>query len=78
MLSLELSKKCKAFVKSHWGREGLQQAKERPVSWVRHTANPYLKALRRHRKNLPLIAVRGSINRIHLALSTEKKGAAHA
>ena len=72
MLNLELSKKCKAFVVAHWGTGGLQQVKERPVSWVRHEANPQLKVLRRKQKNIPLISVRGTINRIHLALSTEK------
>ena len=45
---------------------------ERPVSWVRHEANPHLKVLRRKQKNVPLIAVRGGTNRIHVALSTEK------
>ncbi len=78
MLTPELSKKCAAFVKSHWGKDGLKQVKERPVSWVRHEANPHLKQLRRKRKDLPLIAVRGTRNRIHLALSTEKKGRDHA
>ena len=78
MMSPELSKKCKQFVISHWGHDGLKQVKERPVSWVRHEANPHLKHLRRKRKNLPLIAVQGGINRIYLHLSTEKKGAAHA
>ena len=72
MLALELSKKCKAFVAAYWGRDGLEQVKERPVSWVRHEANPQLKLLRRKHKNVPLISVRGTINRIHLALSTEK------
>ena len=67
----ELSKKCKAFVKSHWGTDGLKQISERPVSWVRYQANPYLIKLRRKDKHLPLIAVRGSTNRIHLVLSTE-------
>lgn len=67
----ELSKKCEKFVLEHWGRKALKAVKERPVSWVRHEANPQLKLLRRKRKNLPLIAVRGSENRIHLALSTE-------
>ncbi|MBI3021539.1 MAG: hypothetical protein HYY90_04105 [Candidatus Omnitrophica bacterium] len=75
--SPELSKKCKQFVISHWGKDGLEQVMERPVSWVRHEANPHLKHLRRKRKDLPLIAVRGSTNRIHLALSTEKKGGRH-
>ncbi len=74
MLTPELSKKCKAFVKAHWGHDGLAQVKERPVSWVRHEANPHLKQLRRKQKKLPLIAVHGTANRIHLLLSTEKKG----
>ena len=71
MLSLELSKKCKAFVKSHWGPDGLQQIKERPVSWVLYEANPQLKLLRRKQKDVPLLSVRGSSNRIHVVLSTE-------
>ena len=75
MLNLELSKKCRAFVKSHWGKDGLKQVRERPVSWVRHEANPYLKLLRRKHQNVPLIAVRGETTRIVLALSTEKAGA---
>jgi hypothetical protein len=74
LLMPELSKKCKQFVISHWGKDGLEQVMERPVSWVRHEANPHLKHLRRKRKDLPLIAVKGTTNRIHLALSTEKKG----
>ena len=74
----ELSKKCKQFVVSHWGQDGLAQVKERPVSWVRHEANPQLKLLRRKQKNLPLIAVHGTVTRIHLALSTEKKRSSHA
>ena len=73
----ELSKKCKEFVVSHWGKDGLAQIMDHPVSWVRHEANPHLKQLRRKRKNVPLIAVHGSTNRIHLELSTEKKGAMH-
>ncbi len=77
MMTPELSKKCKEFVISHWGRGGLKQVKERPVSWVRHEANPHLKHLRRKRKNLPLISVEGGENRIYLHLSTEKKGATH-
>ncbi len=76
--SPELSKKCKQFVISHWGKDGLQQLMDRPVSWVRHAANPHLKQLRRRRKNVPLIAVRGTTNRIHLLLSTERKGTIHA
>ena len=78
MLSPELSKKCKAFVMAHWGKDGLSQVMERPVSWVRHEANPHLKHLRRKRKNVPLIAIEGKISRIHLALSTEKKDTQHA
>ena len=57
---------------AHWGKDGLEQVMERPVSWVRHEANPHLKLLRRKQKDVPLIAVRGDVNRIHLALSTEK------
>lgn len=75
MLNLELSKKCKAFVMAHWGTDGLKQVKERPVSWVRHEANPYLQVLRRKQKHLPLLSVRGTVNRIEVQLSTEKKGA---
>jgi hypothetical protein len=74
MLSAELSPKCKKFVLAHWGQDGLNQMKERPVSWVRHKANPQLKVLRRKRKNVPFIAVQGTVNRIHFKLSTEKKG----
>jgi hypothetical protein len=69
----ELSKKCKQFVISHWGKDGLEQVLERPVSWVRHEANPHLKQLRRKDKQLPLIAIEGTLNRIRLMLSTEKK-----
>lgn len=78
LLTPELSKKCKEFVVSHWGKDGLEQVLERPVSWVRHEANPHLKVLRRKQKHLPLILVLGGTNRIHLALSTEKKGVRHA
>lgn len=74
MLNAELSPKCKRFVVAHWGRGGLKQVTERPVSWVRHEANPHLKLLRRKRKDVPLIAVTATASRIHLALSTEKKG----
>ena len=70
----EVSKKCKAFVVAHWGKDGLTQVMERPVSWVRHEANPHLKQLRRKRKDIPLIAVRGMRNRILLELSTETRG----
>ena len=73
LLTPELSKKCKAFVISHWGKDGLTQVMERPVSWVRHEANPHLKQLRRKQKHVPLIAVRGTVNRIELALSTERR-----
>jgi hypothetical protein len=76
MLTPELSKKCEAFIKAHWGKDGLAQVMERPVSWVRHEANPHLKQLRRRKKkHLPLISIQGTVNRIHLQLSTEKKGA---
>ena len=78
LVTPELSKKCKQFVISHWGKDGLEQVMDHPVSWVRHEANPHLKVLRRKQKRLPLIAVRGEVNRIHLALSTEKKGSFHA
>ena len=67
----ELSKKCKAFVVAHWGKGGLKQISDKPVSWVRYQANPYLSKLRPQGKNLPLIAVHGRTNRIHVALSTE-------
>ena len=77
MLTPEVSKKCKEFVIDHWGKDGLNQVMERPVSWVRHEANPHLKQLRRKRKDIPLISVQGTVNRIHLKLSTEK-GAHHA
>ena len=77
MLNAELTKKCKQFVMAHWGRDGMHQVMDHPVSWVRHEANPQLKQLRRKRKNLPLISIWGSPNRIYLALSTEK-GVRHA
>ncbi len=76
-LYADLSKKCKQFVMSHWGQDGLEQIMERPVSWVRHEANPHLKVLRRKQKNLPLLSVRGELNRIHVALSTERKKQGH-
>ena len=76
-LTPELSKKCKQFVVAHWGKDGLTQVMERPVTWVLHEANPHLKQLRRKQKDVPLIAITGTTNRIHLALSTEK-GTAHA
>ncbi len=73
----QMSKRCRAFILSHWGKDGLKQVRERPVSWVRYEANPHVKALRRQRKHLPLITVQGrlqsvGVNRISLALSTEK------
>ena len=77
-VSPELTKKCQAFIKTHWGKDGLTHVMDHPVSWVRHEANPHLKQLRRKRKNLPLLAVRGTVNRIHVALSTEHQGARHA
>ena len=72
-LQAELSKKCRQFVMSHWGKDGMKHVKERPVSWVLYEANPYLKLLRRKKKNLPLIQVRGEVNRIRLQLSTERR-----
>ena len=71
----ELSKKCKQFVKAHWGQGGLKQVMDHPVSWVRHEANPQLKLLRRKHKDVPLLTVQGTLNRIHVYLSTEKRGA---
>ena len=73
----EVSKKCHAFIKDHWGKDGVEQVMERPVSWVRHEANPHLRQLRKKQKGLPLIQITGTVNRIHLALSTEKKGDGH-
>lgn len=72
MLEADLSKQCRKFILEHWGRDGLKRVKERPVSWVRHKANPQLKDLRRKKsKRLPLISVYGEVNRVYLALSTE-------
>ena len=68
----DLSKKCKQFVVAHWGKDGLAHVMERPVSWVRHEANPHLKTLRRKDKRLPLLSVKGEASRIHVFLSTEK------
>ena len=73
MLHAELSKKCRDFVVSHWGSDGLKQVKERPISWVLYQANPHLKLLRRRRKNVPLISVTSDVNRVRLALSTEHR-----
>ena len=77
MLTPELSKKCRRLVVSHWGTDGLIQIMERPVSWVRHEANPHLKQLRKKQKGLLLLDVRGGLSRIHVALSTEKKELRH-
>ena len=72
-LQAELTKKCKQFVLSHWGKDGLEQVQERPVTWALYEANPHLKQLRRRQKGVPLIAIQGGVNRIHLALSTERR-----
>ncbi len=72
MQKTAISKECAQFVASVWGKDGLKQVRERPVSWVRHEANPQLKQLRRKDKSLPLIAVKGEANRICLRLSNEK------
>ena len=74
MLNAELSRKCRAFVVEKWGKGGLKLVKERPVTWVRYEANPQLKLLRRKAKAVPLIVVKGEVNRIHLVLSTEQRG----
>ena len=71
-LTANLSKKCRRFVLSHWGKDGLGHVQEQPVTWARYQANPHLKILRRKQKRLPLIAVRGGVNRVHLELSTER------
>ena len=73
MLNADVSKQCKRFIVSHWGKDALKLVRERPVSWVRHEANPHLKHLRRKQKSLPLIAITGTVNRIYVQLSTEKK-----
>ncbi|MBI3323934.1 MAG: hypothetical protein HYZ92_01480 [Candidatus Omnitrophica bacterium] len=78
LLKPELSPKCRAFVISHWGRDGLKQVRERPVSWVVYRANPKLRLLRRKRKDVPLLSVRGEVNQIRVELSTERKGTRHA
>lgn len=72
MLHPELSKKCRQFILSYWGKDGLSQIKERPVTWVRYQANPQLQSLRRKRKQVPRIVIHGGVNRIHLELSTER------
>jgi hypothetical protein len=73
MLHPTLSKKCRRFVLSHWGRDGIERIEERPVSWVLYQANPHLKLLRRRKKGLPLIALRGEPNVIRISLSTERR-----
>ena len=78
LLQPELSKKCRAFVIAHWGKGGLKQVREQPVSWVVYRANPQLRQLRRRRKGVPLLAVRGEVHRIRVELSTEHKGKHHA
>ena len=72
MLTAELSKKCKEFVVAHWGRQGLTSIQQRPVTWVRYTANPELQLLRRRQKDMPLIKIQSTVNRIRLALSNER------
>ena len=72
-LHADLSEKCRRFVLSHWGKDGLDQVQERPVTWALYQANPHLKLLRRRQnKKLPLITICGGANRVHLALSTER------
>ena len=71
-LQAQMTKRCKQFVLSHWGKDGLVQVQERPVTWALYEANPHLKQLRRKQKDLPLIAIHGGVNRIRLALSTER------
>ena len=70
-LATDLSKKCRKFVISRWGKDGLGHVMERPVSWVLYEANPHLKVLRRKQKKVPLIEIRSDTNRVHLMLSTE-------
>lgn len=72
-LTADLSMKCRKFVMSRWGKDGLAQVMERPVTWALYEANPHLKSLRRKQKDLPLIAIRGESHRIRLELSTEKR-----
>ena len=72
-LTAEISKKCRKFVLSRWGKDGVEQVMERPVTWALYEANPQLKSLRRKQKHLPLIAIRGEISRIRLELSTERR-----
>ncbi len=72
MLNPELSKKCREFLITRWGKDVLSIVKERPVTWTRYSANPQLRLLRRKQKGIPLISVRSSPNRIQLVLSTER------
>jgi hypothetical protein len=74
----ELSPRCRRFVLAHWGKDGLRQVTERPVSWVRYQATPYLRLLRRRSKGLPLLRVRGTPKRVYVALTTEKEAPADA
>ena len=73
MLTTHLSEQCRKFVVAQWGQAAIKQIQDRPVSWVRHEANPQLKLMRRKHKNVPLIEVTASANRIQLHLSTEAK-----
>jgi hypothetical protein len=75
--STGLSKKCKEFVVAHWGKDGLKQVMDHPVSWVRYQANPQLKLLRRRQKGLPSINITPAKNRIELHLSNETKRSPH-
>ena len=72
-LTAEISKKCREFVLSRWGKDGVEQVMERPVTWALYEANPQLKSLRRKQKDLPLIAIHGESNRVRLELSTENR-----
>ena len=73
MLDADMSKRCRAFIMNYFGQTGVEAAKQRPVSWARYEANPQLKSLRRKDKNVPLIAIKGGVNRIYLELSTEAR-----
>lgn len=72
-LQAQMTKRCRRFVLSRWGKDGLVQVQERPVTWALYEANPHLKQLRRKQKGVPLIAIQGGVNRIRLALSTERR-----
>ena len=72
MLNADLSKRCAELIKNYFGASGLESARQRPVTWVRYEANPQLKTLsRKAGKHLPLISIKGEVNRIHLELTTE-------